>query len=114
MLVHRRLHWFVLLAVVACVVCVYAVPAWRYASLRAMGWALVAEDPPPSTADIVIVSTDSLAAGVLEAARLVDGGVAPRIGLFERAPSPLALELARRGLPHIDLQAYSLDLLRAL
>jgi hypothetical protein len=79
-----------------------------------MGRALVAEDPVPRTADIVIVSTDSLAAGILEAAQLVNAGVANRVGLFQRTASPLGLELMRRGLPRVDLQANSLDLLHAL
>jgi uncharacterized SAM-binding protein YcdF (DUF218 family) len=34
--------------------------------------------------------------------------------LFARLPSPLQVELTRRGLPHIDLQATSLELLHAL
>lgn len=116
MLVRNLRRWpaIALLAVIVCTACVYAVPEWRHATLRAMGRVLVAEDPAPRTADIVIVSTDSLAAGILEAAQLIHAGVATRIGLFERPASPLGLELARRGLPHIDLQAYSLDLLHAL
>jgi uncharacterized SAM-binding protein YcdF (DUF218 family) len=110
----RRWFALVLLVSVAGVAGVCAVPGRRDALLRTMGWALVAQDPLPRQADIVIVSTDSLAAGILEAAKLVDAGVAPRVGLFERTPSPLGLELARRGLPRIDLQSYSLDLLHAL
>ena len=74
---------------------------------------LVAEDPP-TRADIVIVSTDSLAAGILEASKLVDAGYASRVALFERSPSALQTELVRRGLPHVDLQATSIDLLHAL
>jgi uncharacterized SAM-binding protein YcdF (DUF218 family) len=110
----RRRLAIALLAVAVCTCCVFLVPEWRQASLRAMGWALVAEDPPPRAADIVIVSTDSLAAGILEAADLVHAGVATRVGLFERTASPLRLELVRRGLPHLDLQTYSLDLLQSL
>ena len=116
MLVSNLRRWaaIVLLAVAVCATGVCVVPGWRHAALRAMGRALVAEDPVPRSADIVIVSTDSLAAGILEAAKLVDAGVANRVGLFQRTASPLGLELARRGLPRIDLQAYSLDLLHAL
>jgi hypothetical protein len=116
MLVRNLRRWsaIVLLTVAVCAACVCVIPEWRHAALRAMGRALVAEDPVPRTADIVIVSTDSLAAGILEAAKLVDAGVTDRVGLFQRTPSPLGLELKRRGLPHIDLQAYSLDLLHAL
>jgi uncharacterized SAM-binding protein YcdF (DUF218 family) len=110
----RRGFAIALLAVAVCVGSVFFVPEWRQTSLRALGRALVAEDPRPRAADIVIVSTDSLAAGILEAAELVDAGVATRVGLFARTASPLGLELARRGLPRLDLHAYSLDLLHAL
>src|SRR3569833_808369 len=77
------------------------------------GWMLVAEDPPRQ-ADIVIVSTDSLAAGILEAGKLIDAGYASRVALFERPASPLQDELKRRGLPHVDQQTSSLELLHAL
>lgn len=90
-----------------------AVPASRQALLSGAGWMLVAEDPPRK-ADIIIVSTDSLAAGILEASALVDAGYASRVAIFERPPSPLEDELKRRGLPHVDLQASSLELLHAL
>ena len=74
---------------------------------------LVAEDPP-AKADIIIVSTDSLAAGILEAGKLVDAGYASRVALFERPPTALQDELKRRGLPYVDLQAASIELLHAL
>ena len=74
---------------------------------------LVAEDPP-AKADIIVVSTDSLAAGILEAGKLFDAGYAARVAVFEHQPGPLQAELARRNLPRIDLQAWSVDLLHAL
>jgi hypothetical protein len=89
------------------------VPASRHALLRFAGAMLVAEDPP-THADIIIVSTDSLAAGVLEAGKLVDAGYASRVALFDRPPSPLQVELMQRGLPNVDLQASSIELLHAL
>ena len=89
------------------------VPASRHALLSRAGWMLVAEDPPRQ-ADSVIVSTDSLAAGILEAGKLIDAGYASRVALFERPASPLQDELKRRGLPHDDLQASSLESLHAL
>ena len=109
----RRRIAIVLLAVVLVAAGILAAPGPRHALLRAMGWALVAEDPARQ-ADIVIVSTDSLAAGILEAATLVDRGMARRVAVFERDSSPLGRELMRRGLPRMDLQAYSIDLLHAL
>jgi hypothetical protein len=90
-----------------------SVPVSRHALLRQAGWMLVAQDPPRK-ADIIVVSTDSLAAGILEAGNLIAAGYASRVALFERAPSPLQDELKRRGLPHVDLQASSLELLHAL
>lgn len=109
----RRRLATVLLAIVTVAAGFLAVPASRHAVLRAMGWALVAEDPA-RPADIVIVSTDSLAAGILEAAKLVAQGMTRRVAIFERDPGPLGRELVRRGLPRLDLQAYSIDLLHAL
>jgi hypothetical protein len=109
----RRRLATALLAVLVVAGGILAIPAPRHALLRAMGWMLVAEDPARQ-ADIVVVSTDSLAAGVLEAAKLVDLGLAQRVAVFERDPNPLARELTRRGLPRLDLQAYSIDLLHAL
>jgi hypothetical protein len=109
----RRPFLYALLVVVLGMAGLLAVPASRHALLRSAGWLLVAEDPPRK-ADVIIVSTDSLAAGILEASELVDAGYASRVALFERPPSPLQVELMRRGLPHMDLQASSLELLHAL
>ena len=109
----RRRVFLVLLLVVLGVAGLLAVPASRHALLRSAGWMLVAEDPP-AHADIIIVSTDSLAAGVLEAGKLVDAGYASRVALFDRPPSPLQVELMRRGLPNVDLQASLIELLHAL
>jgi hypothetical protein len=109
----RRYCLFVFLATVVAAIVALTVPTSRHAFLRGLGWALVAEDPP-TRADIVIVSTDSLGAGILEAAELIKSGFAPRIGLFEHPPAPLQIELARRGLPYVDLQAFAIQLARAL
>ena len=109
----RRRGLIVLLVVGLGAAGLLAVPASRNTLLSAAGWMLVAEDPPRQ-ADIIIVSTDSLAAGILEAGKLVDAGYATRVALFERPPSPLQDELKRRGLPHVDLRATSLELLHAL
>jgi hypothetical protein len=116
MLFQKSRRWFALVLLVALVgvVGVCAIPNSRHALLRGIGWALVAQDPP-GPADMVIVSNDSLAAGILEAATLVDAGYTQRVGFFDRnPPSPLGLELARRGLPRVDLQAFSFDLGHAL
>jgi hypothetical protein len=90
-----------------------AVPASRHSVLSSAGWMLVAEDPPQK-ADIIIVSTDSSAAGILEAGTLVEARYASRVALFEHPPTPLQIELTRRGLPHVDLQTSSIELLHGL
>ena len=92
---------------------VAGIPAWRHDLLRSAGWALVAQDPP-AKADIVVVSSDSLGAGLLEAVDLVHAGFATRVAIFDRPVSRLQRELARRGAPAIDLKAFSLQLLHAL
>ena len=51
-------------------------PGLRHSLLRSAGWALVAEDPP-AKADIIVVSTDGLGAGILEAADLAHAGRPP-------------------------------------
>jgi uncharacterized SAM-binding protein YcdF (DUF218 family) len=102
-----------LLVLVSGAVGLGAVPASRHYLLRCAGQALVAEDPA-TQADIIVVSTDSLGAGILEAGQLVAAGHARRVALFARPVNPLQAELMRRGLPHIDLQDYSIQLLHAM
>jgi uncharacterized SAM-binding protein YcdF (DUF218 family) len=90
-----------------------SVPAVRHSLLKSAGWALVAEDPP-AKADIIVVSTDALGAGMIEAADLVKGGFARRVAIFDRPVSKIQRELARRGAPAIDLKLSSIELLRSL
>ena len=112
----RKLAWrwtLVLLGVVALApVGVASVPAWRHALLRSIGWVLVAQDPP-AKADIIVVSSDSLGAGLLEAADLVEAGFATRVGIFDHAETPLQRELVRRGAPPYDPKAFAIQVLRS-
>lgn len=108
-----RLRFAIPLAVVLSMAAVGAIPASRHFVLRSAGHALVAEDPS-APADIIIVSTDSLSAGLLEAGDAVRRGLASRVAVFEREVSPLQRELQRRGLPYLDIQDHELRLLRAL
>ncbi len=108
-----RLRHAVLLSILLGALGVAAVPAARQFVLRSAGHALVAEDPA-GPADIVIVSTDSLSAGMLEAGELVHSGLAPRVAIFAHEPGPLLTELKRRGLPYLDQQQQELNLLHAL
>jgi hypothetical protein len=89
-----------------------SVPAWRHGALRSLGWMLVAQDTP-GKADIIVVSTDSLSAGMLEAADLVKAGLATRVAIFDRPEGELQHELKRRGAPSIDLNDFSIQLLRS-
>src|SRR5262249_49316050 len=64
---------------------IVAVPSVRQAVLRTAGWALVI-DEPVAPADIIVVSLDSGGAGALEAADLVQSGVATRVAVFADPP----------------------------
>jgi hypothetical protein len=81
--------------------------------LRCAGWALVADDAP-AKADIVVVSSDSLNAGYLEAADLVKAGYATRVALFSLPASAPRLELARRGVPVAEPAAGAMRILKGL
>jgi uncharacterized SAM-binding protein YcdF (DUF218 family) len=103
-----------LLSIVALLTVITAsVPALRHSLLRSAGWALVAEDPP-AKADIIVISTDALGAGILEAADLVHAGFATRIAVFDRPQSRMSREFARRGVQPLDLKNVSIQLLHGL
>jgi hypothetical protein len=108
-------RWTLLLLTVAVLgaVCVAGFPTLRHSLLKSAGWALVAEDSP-AKADIIVVSSDSLGAGMIEAADLVKAGYATRVAIFDRPVSKIQRELARRGAPAIDLKLLSIELLRGL
>ena len=92
---------------------VAAVPL-RQTALRAAGSALVASDGL-SPADVVVISTGADGAGVLEAADLVQSGVADRVAVFADPPDPVVdREFLRRGIPYEDAAARSLRQLAAL
>jgi hypothetical protein len=86
------------------VVGIVAVPAVREPIFRAAGWALVVNEPV-SAADIIVISLDSGGAGALEAADLVESGVATRVAVFTDPPSGEDHEFIRRGLPYEDASA---------
>jgi hypothetical protein len=90
-----------------------AVPAIRTPVLRAVGWALVANDPV-TPADIIIITADSDGAGVLEAADLFHAGVAPLVAFFQDPPDAVDQEFLRRGLPYTDAAARSNQQLKEL
>jgi len=91
-----------ILAVVALAVAVIAgVPTVREPILRAAGWALVVKESV-APADMIVISLDSGGAGALEAADLVQSGIATRVAVFADPPSGEDLEFIRRGLPYED------------
>ena len=93
-----RSRWAIILLALATlsIVITGSVPAWRSSVLAAVGWTLVAEDPP-AKADIVVISTNGLQSGILEAADLVHSGFASRVAIFRPPVSRAASELERRG-----------------
>jgi hypothetical protein len=104
-----------ILAVVAfAAVAIVAVPSARESALRAAGWALVV-DEPLAPADFIVVSLDSGGAGALEAADLVQSGIATRVAVFTDPPSgDDQREFIRRGLPYEDRSARQIGQLRLL
>jgi len=81
--------------------------------LRAVGWTLVADDPI-EPADVVVVASGADGAGALEAADLVDRGIAARVAVFPDPPEPADREFLRRGIPYEDAAARSMRRIRAL
>ena len=97
-----RSRWSrMLLAVAVIAAALIAVPYTREPLLRSAGWALVGADPL-EPADIIVISADSRGAGALEAADLVQSGIATRVAVFTDPPSGEDLEFIRRGLPYED------------
>jgi hypothetical protein len=94
-------------------IAIIVAPTLREPVLRAAGWALVVNDPV-APADIIIVSLDSGGAGALEAADLVQSGIATRVAVFMDPPSGEDHEFIRRGLPYEDASARQIRQLRSL
>jgi hypothetical protein len=102
-----------LLVVALATAATVAVPSIREPVLRAAGWVLVV-DEPVAPAEIIIVAPDSGGAGALEAADLVQGGVATRVAVFADPPTAEDHEFMRRGLPYEDEAARQIRQLRSL
>jgi hypothetical protein len=92
---------------------IVALPSIREPVLRAAGWALVVNEPV-APADIIVVSLGSGGAGALEAADLVQSGIATRVAVFTDPPSGEDHEFIRRGLPYEDAGARQIRQLRWL
>src|SRR5262245_44449102 len=110
----RRPRWALILTLVALVAAgVVAVPSVREPVLRAAGWALVINEQV-APADVIVVSPDSGGAGALEAADLVQSGIATRVAVFIDPPSGEDHEFIRRGLPYEDAGARQIRQLKWL
>jgi len=92
---------------------IVAVPSVREPVLRAAGRALVVNEPV-GVADIIVVSLESGGAGALQAADLVQSGIAARVAVFTDPPSGEDFEFIRRGLPYEDAGARQIRQLRWL
>ena len=103
----------ILVAVALAATTIVVVPSVREPVLRAAGWALVVNGPV-APADIIVLSLDSGGAGALEAADLVQSGIATRVAVFTDPPSGEDHEFIRRGLPYEDAAARQIRQLRWL
>ena len=112
---YRRPRWASILVVVVTLAAaaIVAVPSIRESVLRPAGWALVVHEPI-APADVIVVSLASGGAGALEAADLVQGGIATRVAVFTDPPSGEDHEFIRRGLPYEDASARQIRQLRWL
>ncbi len=109
----RRAPIAVAVALAAVAAGIVAVPSVRQPVLRAAGWALVVTEPV-APADAIVVSPDSGGAGALEAADLVQSGIATRVAVFTDPPSGEDHEFIRRGLPYEDAAARQIRQLKLL
>jgi hypothetical protein len=107
----RPPRWILIPVVLAAVM--VAILCLRGPVLRAAGWALVVNEAV-GAADSIVVSLDSGGAGALEAADLVQSGIAKQVAVFADPPSGEDREFIRRGLPYEDASARQIRQLRML
>jgi hypothetical protein len=93
-----------LIAVALAAAASLAIPIVREPVLRAAGRVLVVNEPV-APVDIIVLAPDSGGAGALQAADLVQSGIATRVAVFTDPPSGEDFEFIRRGLPYEDLAA---------
>jgi hypothetical protein len=113
-MIFKWLKWTPILVVLASVAfAILAIPPLREPVLRAAGWALVVTEPVAS-ADIIVLTLDSGGAGALEAADLVQSGIANRVAVFMDTPSAEDYEFIRRGVPYESAGERQVRQLRSL
>jgi hypothetical protein len=91
----------ILIVVASVAATIVAVPFVWEPLLRAAGRALVINEAI-APADIIVVSAAARGAGALEAADLVQSGIATRVAVFSDPPTEEDHEFIRRGLPYED------------
>jgi hypothetical protein len=82
--------------------------------LRAAGWVLVVNEPVAPAEIIVLLLDSGGGAGALEAADLVQSGIAPQVAVFTDPPDEVDREFIRRGLPYDDASAAQIHQLKLL
>jgi len=102
-----------ILAIVLLAATAISIEAVRSSVLRTVGWALVAEDPV-GQADVIVIPASESDAGILEAADLVDGGIATRVAIFADPPDDVTREFIRRGVAYEDPASVALRRLESL
>ena len=101
------------LGLILVVVLLGAVAMWR-PILRAAGWVLVVNEHTDH-ADVIVIPVDTDAAGVLEAADLIQSGVATRVAVFADLPvTAVEHEFIRRGINYESAAERSVRQLRSL
>jgi hypothetical protein len=103
----------ILFVVALAAVTIAAVPSLRERILRAAGWAIVISEPLVP-ADVIVVSLNSDGAGALEAADLVQSGIANRVAVFMDQPTGESREFTRRGLSQEGPSARQMRQLKSL
>jgi hypothetical protein len=92
--------------VVLAAAAIVAIPSIWEPVLRAAGWALVVNEPvAPADIIVLLLESDGGGAGALEAADLVQSGIAPQVAVFTDPPDEVDREFIRRGLPYEDASA---------
>jgi uncharacterized SAM-binding protein YcdF (DUF218 family) len=108
-------RWATILAALAvAALVIVGIRLLREPVLRVAGWALVINNEPVASADFIVLTIDSGAAGALEAADLEQTGVSRRVAVFRDPPGREDFEFIRRGLPYEDEGARQIRQLRAL
>lgn len=106
--------WTPLVVLVAlAVMAVLAFPFTWKPILRGAAQMLVIDGHVEPT-DIIVVALDSSGALVLEAADLVQSGIAPQVAVFTDPPDEAVREFIRRGLPYEDRSAEQIRQLKLL